>query len=89
MLFDKMGNLIVVQNKSVDKVYQLSSKDAWQSAEIEASTSAEDRFQQPSTVTMIGNQIYVLNSKMNELADPIKRPSKDFSIQLVEFKSVK
>ncbi len=89
MLFDNTGNLVLVQNKSVDKIHQLSSSDNWQTAELKASTSAEDRYQQPSTATMSGEQVYVLNSKMNELSDPIKRPSKDFTIQLVEFKPVK
>jgi len=89
MMFDKSGNLILVQNKSVDKVYQLVSKDNWATAEVSAATSPEDRYQQPSTVTSNGNHIYVLNSKMNELADATKRPSKEFSIQLVEFKPVK
>lgn len=89
MLFDNTGTLVLVQNKSVDKIHQLSSADGWQTAELKASTSAEDRYQQPSTATMSGEQVYVLNSKMNELSDPVKRPSKDFSIQLVEFKPVK
>jgi len=89
MLFDKSGNLVLVQNKGVDKVFQLASKDGWQSAEVIASTSAEDRFQQPSTNTLADNQVYVLNSKLNELSDPIKRPSKEFTIQLVQFRPVK
>lgn len=89
MLFDNTGNLVLVQNKSVDKVHQLASTDNWQTAELKASTSAEDRYQQPSTATMSGDKVYVLNSKMNELSDPIKRPSKDFTIQLVEFRPAK
>jgi hypothetical protein len=44
------------------------------------------RFQQPSTVTTANGKTYVLNSKLNELADPVKRPSKEFSLQLAEFK---
>ena len=89
MLFDEAGNLILVQNKSVDKVHQLLSTDNWQTAEVKASTAATDRYQQPSTGTLMKDQIYVLNSKMNELADPVKRPSKEFSLQLVQFKPAK
>jgi sugar lactone lactonase YvrE len=89
MLIGTAGSLILIQNKSVDKVYQLTSTDNWQTAEVQSSTSAEDRFQQPSTGTMVNGQVYVLNSKMNELADSTKRPSKEFSIQLVEFKPAK
>ncbi|MVM30462.1 gluconolaconase [Spirosoma sp. HMF4905] len=82
-------SLIVIQNKSVDKVFQLVSKDNWQTADVTAATSAEDRFQQPTTGTLVDGQCYVLNSKMNELADLTKRPSKEFSIQLVQFKPSK
>ena len=89
MLTGAAGSLILVQNKSVDKVYQLTSTDNWQTAEVQSSTSAEDRFQQPSTGTMVDGKVYVLNSKMNELADSTKRPSKEFSIQLVEFRPAK
>ncbi len=88
MLLD--GNqLYLIQNKGVDKVFQLSSQDQWATAEVDASTAAEDRFQQPSTGTQADGKLYVLNSKMNELADPVKRPSKEFSIQLVELKPAK
>ncbi|NIJ52970.1 gluconolaconase [Dyadobacter arcticus] len=89
MLFDDNGRLVVVQNKSVDKIFRLISNDDWQTAELESATAAEDRYQQPSTLTLVAKQVYILNSKMNELADPVKRPSKEFSIQRAEFKPVK
>jgi sugar lactone lactonase YvrE len=89
MLFDTDGKLILVQNKSVDKIFKLVSSDDWQTAQLEAATAAEDRYQQPSTATLAANKVYVLNSKMNELSDPVKRPSKEFSIQQAEFKPVK
>ncbi|MFD1258369.1 gluconolaconase [Mucilaginibacter terrae] len=89
MLIGPGGSIIVVQNKSVDKVHQLTSTDNWQTAEVQGSTTAEDRYQQPSTGTMANGQVYVLNSKMNELADPTKHPSKEFSIQLVQFRPAK
>ncbi|QJD96404.1 gluconolaconase [Mucilaginibacter robiniae] len=86
MLFSNDSTLVLIQNKSVDKVHQLISPDGFKTAEVRMSTSSEDRFQQPSTGTTANGQLYVLNSKVNELSDPTKRPSKDFSIQLVEFK---
>lgn len=88
LLLNADGTLTMVQNKSVDKIFQLSSTDNWQSAKVKAATSGEDRFQQPSTVTSANGKTYVLNSKMNELADPTKRPSKEFSLQVAEFKPV-
>lgn len=88
LLLNADGTLTLVQNKSVDKIFQLTSTDNWQSAKVKAATSGEDRFQQPSTVTMANGQTYVLNSKLNELADPTKRPSKAFSLQVAEFRPV-
>jgi sugar lactone lactonase YvrE len=85
MLFDKEGNLILVQNKSVDKIFKITSSDGWQTAKVLGATAAEDRYQQPSTNTVVGNDVYILNSKMNELSDPVKRPSKQFSIQKAIF----
>jgi hypothetical protein len=86
LLMNTDGTLTLVQNKSVDKILQLPSTDNWSSARIKAATSGGDRFQQPSTVTTANGKTYVLNSKLNELADPVKRPSKEFSLQLAEFK---
>lgn len=88
MLLDKENNLIVVVNKGIDKVFQLTSKDDWASAEVTASTSPEDHFQNPTTATFIKSAVYVLNSKMNELSDSTKAPSHDFSIQKVQLKPV-
>ncbi|TLV03471.1 DUF6923 family protein [Dyadobacter luticola] len=88
LLFDPAGNLIVVQNKGVDKIFRLASTDDWATANVTGATAAEDRYQQPSTSTLADNQVYVINSKMNELADPVKRPSKAFSIQKPDFREV-
>jgi len=51
------------------------------------STLAEDRFDQPTTRTRKGKEIYVLNSKIKDLNDPTAVPAKEFSIQLVRFVS--
>lgn len=85
LLWDANGNLLVVQNKGVHKVFQLSSKDNWQSAEVKASTLATDRFHQPTTATMKAGKIYALNSKMDQLSDPTAPPAKEFSLQEVRF----
>jgi len=85
LLWDSQGKLVLVQNKGVHKVFQLSSTDNWSSAEVTASTKATDRFHQPTTAAMKKKDIYVLNSKMNELTDPTVPPSKEFSLQLVRF----
>lgn len=88
ILMDAQNNLLLDQNKGVDKIYKISSGDDFVSAKIIASTSGTDRFQYPSTSTMKGNDLYVLNSKLNELKDSINPPSKEFSLQRVIFKPV-
>ncbi|MBA4167495.1 MAG: SMP-30/gluconolactonase/LRE family protein [Chitinophagaceae bacterium] len=89
LLWDNTGHLIVVQNKGVNKIYQLSSTDNWQTSEVIAATSGADRFKQPSTATMQQDKIYVLNSKLNELSNPTMPPSIKFSLQLAKFQSLK
>ena len=88
LLWTEDEKLIVVQNKGVDKVFQLESSDDWISAKITSATSARDRFARPTTATLKENKVFVLNSKMNELTDPTAPPSSEFSIQEAVFKPV-
>lgn len=85
LLWNDQNNLILIQNNT-NKVFQLVSNDNWQSAEVKAATATEDRFQYPTTGIVEQGKIYVLNSKLNELDDLTKPPSKEFSLQLVELK---
>ena len=89
LLFNNNQQLILVQNKGVNKIFVLNSNDNWNSAEIEMATAAEDRFHQPSTCTIKGGKVYVVNSKLNELQDKSVTPSKDFSLQVAEFSRAK
>ena len=88
ILLDAQNNLLLDQNKGVDKIYKISSSDDFISAKIIEATSGTDRFQNPSTSAMKGNDLYILNSKLNELKDSINSPSKEFSLQLAVFKPV-
>jgi sugar lactone lactonase YvrE len=89
LLLDEQGKLILVQNKGVNKVFAIVSKDNWATAEVESETAATDLFQNPSTATMVNGKVYALNSKLNELQDPSLKPSMEFSIQPAMFRSVK
>ncbi|MGB8192397.1 MAG: hypothetical protein WCF67_10785 [Chitinophagaceae bacterium] len=89
LLWDQNENLVLIQNKGVNKVFRLSSADNWQSAEIEAYTLMEDRFHYPTTSTLANGKIYSLNAKLNELTDPTVNPSKEFSLQQVRFMPAK
>ncbi|HEX2606594.1 MAG TPA: hypothetical protein VHK91_04405 [Flavisolibacter sp.] len=85
LLWNAAGHLVLVQNKGTHKIYELQSDDNWQSARQVAATATTDRFHQPTTATLQGQTVYVLNSKMNELTDPTAPPSKEFSLQVVRF----
>lgn len=86
LLWDGQGNLVLIQNESLDKANQIASTDGWTTAKIKAATSILDRFQYPTTGILRGDKIYLLNAKLNELNDPTKKPSEEFSLQQVVFK---
>ncbi len=89
LLWASADNLVLVQNKGVNKIFQIASTDNWMTAEVKAATASEDRFQYPTTATMQDARIWVLNSKLNENTDSSMTPSKEFSLQLVKFQPVK
>lgn len=89
LLLDDKGDLVLIQNKGVDKIYKIQSADNWLSATVTAATVVTDRFQNPTTATFADNKVYVLNAKLNEITDKSKNPSKEFSIQQAEFKPAK
>lgn len=89
LLLDGPDNLILVQNKGVNKVFKISTKDNWMTGEVVAATPAKLMFSQPSTATMAGKQVWIMNSKLNELTDSMSVISSKFSIQLAEFEPVK
>lgn len=86
LLLDKQNNLIVIVNKGINRAFRFFSKDNWKSAEQNGSTATLDRFSNPTTGFLRDNNIYLLNSKMNELKDSSLTPSKEFSVQLAKFK---
>jgi len=85
LLLTKNNTLVLVQNKGTNAVFELSSPDKWLSAKLKSATAAEARYQQPSTATFADDKIYVLNSKLDELANPAKKPAEDFPLQEVKF----
>ena len=85
ILFDQ-NDLLVVQNKGVNKISRISSPDNWKTAKLLAGTSGEDRFAYPSTLTAGGDGFYALNAKLNELTDSTQPKSEKFSLQQVNFR---
>ncbi|HEV7780011.1 MAG TPA: hypothetical protein VGO58_02040 [Chitinophagaceae bacterium] len=88
LLINAEGHLVLVQNKGVNKVFELGSADNWKSASIVKATASADMFHQPSTCAQQQGKIYVVNSKLNELQDPGITPSKEFSLQVAVLRPV-
>lgn len=80
--------LVMVVNGNNDKIYQLTSEDNWNSAEMKATTIIADRFTYPATAARNGNDIWIMNAKFNELVDSNNVPSKSFAIQRAVFKPI-
>jgi sugar lactone lactonase YvrE len=89
LAMDELKNLILVQNKGVNKVFKLSSSDGWKTAKIVGVTPSTERLQNPTTLSWNKKVLYVLNAKINELSDSTLKPSDEFSLQIVAFKEKK
>ncbi len=89
LLLDDEKNLILVQNKGVNKIFKLGSMDNWQTAKVLSATQSKDMFSYPSTATIRNKETWIMNAKLHELSDSTTVPSKKFSLQLAEFIPVK
>jgi hypothetical protein len=88
LLLNAQDTLTLIQNGGAEKIYKLISTDNWQSAEMAATTLAADRFSYPSTATLRGSQVWVMNAKFHDLEDSTAVPSKRFAIQRAVFKPI-
>ena len=88
MVWQSPSMLAMVQNKGVNKIWQISSSDNWATAEVKGVTATLDNFQHPTTAAVQDGRVWVLNSKMNELQDSSIVPSREFSIQMAKFNPV-
>ncbi|RYD98996.1 MAG: gluconolaconase [Sphingobacteriales bacterium] len=89
LLLNDSNTLTLVQNGGVNKIFKIKTPDNWVSAQVEASTSVEDRFAFPSTAAMSGNETWIMNANFSELAEGNNVPSKNFSLQQAVFTAVK
>ncbi|MBE9586661.1 SMP-30/gluconolactonase/LRE family protein [Mucilaginibacter sp. JRF] len=88
MLLNAQNKLTVVVNGGNDKIFQLESTDNWQTAKLAATTLIADRFTYPATATFNRYNVWVMNSRFNELVDSNAVPSKQFAIQHAVFKPI-
>jgi len=89
LVLNDKNQLTMVVNGGSDKIFQLTTSDNWASAKVTASTSTEDRFTYPSTATLKGKQVWVMNAQFSQLLDSNSVPVKRFAIQQVIYKPMK
>lgn len=65
LLLRAPNRLAVIQNAGADRVVELVSNDGWQSAAVESSRKSAMSF--PTTATLAGTDLYVLNSRLDAL----------------------
>ncbi|RYZ25245.1 MAG: gluconolaconase, partial [Sphingobacteriales bacterium] len=63
LLLDDSSQLVIVVNGGTDKIFRLASDDNWKSAYLTGTTLAADRFTYPSTATMNGKDVWVMNAR--------------------------
>jgi sugar lactone lactonase YvrE len=72
-------HLIVVQNLGADRTVELVSTDGWKSAKIVR--QLKSGLSMPSSATQVGQDIYVLDSRIDTLFDPKAAKVSDFLLQ--------
>jgi sugar lactone lactonase YvrE len=72
-------HLVVVQNLGADRTVELASTDGWKSAELER--QQKSAMSMPTAATEVGEDIYVLNSRIDTLFDPKAAKVSDFLLQ--------
>jgi hypothetical protein len=78
-------DIVGVQNNKIDKVHKFHSEDSWKTAETVESASAEVVF--PTTAVKAGNNVYVIEGKLNEIFENMKTATtSDFNLKAVPFK---
>jgi sugar lactone lactonase YvrE len=79
LLLRTPDKLIAVQNNGVDRTLELSSKDDWKSASLKPLQKSALAF--PTTATLVGNDVYVLNSQLNTLLSPTEAKVSQYLLQ--------
>jgi sugar lactone lactonase YvrE len=72
-------HLVVAQNLGVDRTVELVSTDGWKSAKIVRQLKSATSM--PSSATQVGQDVYVLDSRIDTLFDPKAAKVSDFLLQ--------
>lgn len=77
-LFDG-DHLFVVINQGIDKIVELVSTDDWKTAKIAREVKSAKSM--PTAATKVGDSVWVLNSRLDNLFDPKAEKVNDFVLQ--------
>jgi sugar lactone lactonase YvrE len=72
-------HLVLAQNMGADRVVELVSTDGWKTAHVTRQQKTD--LSMPSAVTQVGKNIYVLDSRIDNLFDPKQTKVNDFELQ--------
>lgn len=72
-------HLLVAQNLAANRTVELTSTDGWQSATITREVASERSM--PTAAMTVGDEIYVLNSRLDTLFDPHAAKVGDYLLQ--------
>ena len=72
-------HLLVAQNLAANRTVELTSTDGWQSATITKDVASE--LSMPTAAVTVGDDIYVLNSRLDTLFDPDAAKVGDYLLQ--------
>lgn len=73
------AHLLVAQNLAANRTVELTSSDGWQSATIIRDVASE--LSMPTAAVSVGDDIYVLNSRLDTLFDPNATKVGDYLLQ--------
>lgn len=73
-------HLVAVVNLGVDKTVELTSADGWNSASVTREKAST--LSMPTAATRMGDQVWVLNARLDTLFDPNAQKVSDYLLQL-------
>lgn len=76
------NNLVLIQN-STNEAHWLVTPDGWNTASVLETDKSVFTF--PTTGTAVGDEVFILNAKLNEVFDPETENTSNFLIQRLSF----
>lgn len=79
MVLREPGRVSLIQNGEANRAVELVSSDGWKSATVKSSRKSAYPF--PTAATVVGNDVYILNARLDSLLTPNAPKVSDFVLQ--------